>query len=164
MSEQEKQFDKDLRDLSAGLDREIKAHDFKADAKRTENRWFTLAIQICSAAVMLLSGGAAYLQGDAATAFAWLGLIFGAINYGLTSWYDKWAPGEERSHHIIAIAQKSGIQGKINLQLMASPEDRQDPVDFYRWIHEQHSSIESATPYLSGSLLAKFNDDHPKKD
>lgn len=149
-------FVQDLQELSDGLALEISAHDFKADAKRTENIRFMLAIKIVSVVSMVVSGGAAYLTGDAAVAFSWIGVILSAVSFGLTSWYESWAPGEERAQHIIAISQKSGIQSKVKLQIMASEADRQDPVDFYRWIYEQTANVEGSSPYLSQALLEQI--------
>jgi hypothetical protein len=161
--ETHEKFTGDLQGLADSLKVEIAAHDFKASVKKNENQWFMLAMKVCSALAMIVSGGAAYLTGDAATAFAWLGVIFGALNFGLTSWYDTWAPGEERSKHILAIGQKSSVMAKVNLQIMAPPEDRQDDVDFYRWIHESAADIENNTPYLPGPLLARIAAEQKKK-
>jgi hypothetical protein len=152
--EMEEKFVTDLQELSSGLDREIAAHDYKANVKRNENIWFILVMKIVAAITMVVSGGAAYTQGDVATAFAWLGVVFGALNFGLTSWYASWAPGDERAQHIIAIGQKSAIQGKVKLQLIAPDSEKQDPVAFYRWIHEQAANVGAASPYLTQTLLA----------
>jgi len=150
-------FTQDLEELSTGLGSEISAHDYKSDVKRKENIRFMMVMKVMAALAMVVSGGAAYLTGDVAVVFAWLGVVFSAANFGLTSWYESWAPGEERAQHIIAISQKSGIQAKVKLQIMAPEADRQDPVDFYRWIHEQTANVEASTPYLPQSLLSKFS-------
>lgn len=156
MTSQEELFVKDLEQLSNALGTEIAAHDFRSDVKRKENIWFVLFMKIMTALAMVVSGGAAYLTGDAATAFAWLGVIFSAVNFVLTSWYASWAPGDERAQHILAIGQKSAIQGKIKLQLIAPNDEKQNPTDFYKWIHEQAASVGGSSPYLSQALLSKF--------
>lgn len=157
------EFIDDLQQLADGLAVEIAAHDYKADVKRTENIRFMLVMKIVAAVGMIISGGAAYLTGDAAVAFSWIGVVLSALNFVLTSWYDSWAPGEERAQHIIAISQKSGIQAKVKLQIMAPESDRQEPVDFYRWIHEQTANVEASTPYLSQGLLARFDEKRKKE-
>lgn len=152
-------YESDLKELVQSLEGEILAHDEKSELKRHENRRFTLAIQVCSAVIMLVSGGSAYLGGDASTIFAWLGVIFSSINYILTSWYDKWSPGEERSQHIIAISKKSEILSKIKRQLLAPEDKKEDYFTFYQWIHSQHADVESSTPFLPQKFLEKVKEE-----
>lgn len=148
----------DFEDDLKGLRKTIKAHTWAHDKRQADLRYWGIVYSVIITSLGLLSAAGIKIVKSYAPNWVMLYAETMGVAVGIASGMRMYFnPDDMRAKHIIAAGAKGGIADTIKLQLNIPRAERSWRADdFYQYIFDKFGTVDSASPYLSATLLSQY--------